>query len=198
MRFLLFFVLFFMPLAANALEIKGLQSEIFENGEHVSMRLSGRADFDIYPSEDPPPRIIVELDKARWAKPGLPKNYQGVIISRVRFVKNKGLVVFDLAGNARLDNVRLVHKKGYYVLQFDLLAKIKRQKAETAPKPSVASNSVKAHSSHRNNKPVIIIDAGHGGQDPGTEGYSGSHEKNLTLSYAKALKEALEDTGNYK
>lgn len=35
---------------------------------------------------------------------------------------------------------------------------------------------------------IIAIDAGHGGEDPGSIGYSGSFEKHVTLSIAKRLK----------
>ena len=41
---------------------------------------------------------------------------------------------------------------------------------------------------------VIAIDAGHGGEDPGAQGYSGTHEKNVTLAIARKLKEQLDDT----
>ncbi len=47
-------------------------------------------------------------------------------------------------------------------------------------------------------KPRIIIDAGHGGKDPGAIGRNGTKEKILTLLYAKSLKEALDNTGKYK
>lgn len=47
-------------------------------------------------------------------------------------------------------------------------------------------------------KPLIAIDAGHGGHDPGTTGYHGSQEKKITLAYAYALKKSLEDTGRYR
>ena len=47
-------------------------------------------------------------------------------------------------------------------------------------------------------KPLIIIDPGHGGQDPGATGRSGSYEKFLTLDYAKSLGKALESTGKYR
>jgi len=47
-------------------------------------------------------------------------------------------------------------------------------------------------------KPRIIIDAGHGGKDPGTIGLRGTKEKIITLTYAKSLKEALDRTGRYK
>lgn len=44
---------------------------------------------------------------------------------------------------------------------------------------------------------VVIVDAGHGGHDPGAIS-SNVREKNLTLAMAKALKTELENTGRYK
>ncbi|HMR31844.1 MAG TPA: N-acetylmuramoyl-L-alanine amidase [Geminicoccaceae bacterium] len=45
---------------------------------------------------------------------------------------------------------------------------------------------------------VIVIDAGHGGSDPGAIGVNGSYEKTLTLAMAKELRRALEATGRYR
>jgi len=39
---------------------------------------------------------------------------------------------------------------------------------------------------------LIAIDAGHGGEDPGAIGYRGSHEKKITLSIAKQLKQIVD------
>lgn len=50
----------------------------------------------------------------------------------------------------------------------------------------------------REGKPVIVIDAGHGGIDPGAIGRSGIHEKDVTYKFASALKGRLEKTGKYK
>jgi N-acetylmuramoyl-L-alanine amidase len=47
-------------------------------------------------------------------------------------------------------------------------------------------------------KPLIVIDAGHGGQDPGAIGRQGTLEKIITLNYAGALREALLKTGRYR
>lgn len=51
---------------------------------------------------------------------------------------------------------------------------------------------------HQNIKPIIVVDAGHGGVDPGTIGKGGVYEKRITLAVAKRLKTALEKTGHYK
>jgi N-acetylmuramoyl-L-alanine amidase len=59
----------------------------------------------------------------------------------------------------------------------------------TQPKPEVAS--VKA-------KPVIILDPGHGGIDPGTASTSGITEKEVVLAFAKTLRQKLEAKGDYQ
>ena len=42
-------------------------------------------------------------------------------------------------------------------------------------------------------KIVIAVDAGHGGEDSGARGASGSFEKNITLSIARKLKKVIDD-----
>jgi N-acetylmuramoyl-L-alanine amidase len=45
---------------------------------------------------------------------------------------------------------------------------------------------------------VIVIDAGHGGVDPGAPSVAGYHEKEVTLAAARMLGRVLEQTGRYK
>jgi N-acetylmuramoyl-L-alanine amidase len=47
-------------------------------------------------------------------------------------------------------------------------------------------------------KPVVVLDPGHGGKDPGAIGASGTYEKNVTLEMGRQLRQALEATGRYK
>jgi N-acetylmuramoyl-L-alanine amidase len=47
-------------------------------------------------------------------------------------------------------------------------------------------------------RPVIIIDPGHGGADPGAIGSGGTMEKNVTLATALHLRKTLMSTGRYQ
>ena len=47
-------------------------------------------------------------------------------------------------------------------------------------------------------KPLIAIDAGHGGIDPGTKGASGVFEKDIVLGYAEALEKEILKGGKYR
>lgn len=47
-------------------------------------------------------------------------------------------------------------------------------------------------------KPLIVLDPGHGGADPGAISQTGRYEKHLTLQMAKETKKALEKTGKYR
>lgn len=47
-------------------------------------------------------------------------------------------------------------------------------------------------------KPLIVIDAGHGGADPGAIGKNQVFEKKVTLAAALELKKQLEQTGRYR
>ena len=69
--------------------------------------------------------------------------------------------------------------------------------APTPARTPAVANTRPTTPSVRPDKPLIAIDAGHGGRDPGARG-ADNNESAITLAAAQALKAELERTGRYR
>ncbi len=78
------------------------------------------------------------------------------------------------------------------------------QSTPPAPQPApqqaiqVPTPSMESVTKAKDGVPVIVIDPGHGGVDPGATGVSGTYEKHITLAMARELKTMLERNGRYR
>lgn len=109
-------------------------------------------------------------------------------------------VHLDLAKTAEIER-RFLLPPGdgvrHYRYVIDLKAKSGAAPAVAAPAPRNAPAPAPRRAAPRNERPLIVIDAGHGGHDPGTRGANAT-ERQVTLPAAQALKAELERLGRYR
>ena len=75
----------------------------------------------------------------------------------------------------------------------------KKEKPARNEKPDKPEKKYsKQSATSTSDKPLIVIDPGHGGVDPGTEGPDGTYEKDVVLAYARELRSRLLQTGQYR
>jgi hypothetical protein len=127
-----------------------------------------------------PNRVVIDIDRIPSTSLSLPKNYAGKLIKSIRFGQfdpATSRIVLDLAGPATLTKSESPDAA---------FAVLLTPSGPSTPTPAIED------------KPLIVIDAGHGGQDPGALGLHKTHEKDITLSYARHLRKALLATGRYR
>ncbi len=144
---------------------------------------------------DNPNRLVIDVKNAKMDnKPKIAKNK---LVEEVRLgnLDNNGKrIVFVLKGNVNIKKKFLLEPSSSqknWRLVLDL--------ATSGVANSVKSNTV--NSSNNNvsvvkRKKIVVLDAGHGGKDPGAIGRSfKTYEKNITLSMVKEIKSVLEKKG---
>jgi N-acetylmuramoyl-L-alanine amidase len=183
-----------------------------EHPEHTRfvLELSESVDYRLFTLADPY-RIIVELPDIEWRLPktagikgaGLVKSYRYGL-----FGKKRSRVVLDLFKPVRIKAQFLLPpedgKPARLVL--DLVPSTPEDfivssgwPADTAPEQPKAAETVKdsAPVNTRDGRFVVVLDAGHGGVDPGATGVNGAHEKDIALDMVKAVRDELKKRGSY-
>ena len=148
-----------------------------------------------------PERIVVDLSRTRPTG-SMPSMNSGGVVSALRsgWTPQHALrVVLELSAPMQLHQQTL--RSGDWQLRLALNAATSVATARVANAPVVSApvtsapvtsapvTSIRAaHAPGAGERPIVIaVDAGHGGDDPGASGQSGTHEKDVTLAIARAL-----------
>lgn len=170
--------------------------------------LSKKVDVHVFALGNPY-RVIVDAADVSFQMPsGLGKERRG-LVSAYRyglFAPGKSRIVIDINNPFLVDRFFVIEARDDQParLVIDLvptneatflanLREAKKKRAESGPAPSSQPPVRTAHA-----KPIIVIDPGHGGVDPGTSSVSGVTEKEVVLKFAERLRQKLAATGRYE
>ncbi len=138
-------------------------------------------------------RVVVSLAGVSPANRGLTGAGTGLVRGwRVTGAGAASRVELDLATSAEIER-RFLLPPGDGIAHFRYVIDLKA----TGRAPTAPARTPPPRVERPAERPLIFIDAGHGGRDPGASG-TGSRESAVTLAAALALKQELERTGRYR
>lgn len=215
----------FLSYEILAAESKFLVKKIHFTGKNkIEVSLSTKSlkpdEFKVFTLTNPN-RLVIDISNATFEKPDykplLPFFVSGF---RSKLDQTSLRLVFDLTQKISLQKIWFDKESGKIIgeisgikIDDEIEAKVEEFDVQTTKIVNADGSAkyiikkttfVKAPETKplaviRKKIPVIVIDAGHGGKDPGTIGeFARTKEKNLTLSYAKELAKQLANSRRYK
>jgi N-acetylmuramoyl-L-alanine amidase len=161
-----------------------------------------------------PYRVVIEIPQVNFQLPPNTGEHGRGIIKAFRWglvMAGQSRIVVDLASPVRVKKAFVLDRADGQPARMVLdLVAVDRETfmrataidnhLPRAPPPSQAGESA-----HRDReepatdpRPLVVLDPGHGGIDPGTRAPSGELEKDIVLEFAAALRAKLEATGKYR
>lgn len=174
----------------------------------VVLDLSAAVEFQIFALADPY-RIVVDLPEINWRVPSAAARRKGGLIAGLRYGHYRpgnARVVLDLRAPALIDKAFIIpSSEGYGPRLVIDIKRASRQAfmdslkppTEQSEGPGETPEPAKRQRQPRQ-KPLVMIDPGHGGIDPGAIGISGVFEKRVTLDMARQVRKAIVALGRQR
>ncbi len=153
-----------------------------------------------------PDRLIIDLPEVAFHLPPDSGRQRAGVISSFRyglFAPGRSRVVMDLAQPATVSGMTVDANApgGTALLTIELTRTerddFRRVAADSAAK-AAQTTAAEPAAAPKDARPVVVIDPGHGGIDPGANSSNGVFEKDLVLSFAQKLQKKLEESGRYR
>lgn len=172
--------------------------------------LTGEVGFAVFPLSEPH-RIVIDLPQLQFAFPSHSGREGRGLVSSWRYgllAVGKSRIVIDLAHAAAVDKAFVLPPVDAQParLVLDLVAvdeaafvaEAARARDTRTATLDGANAPVLGSVREGRVRPLIVVDAGHGGIDTGAVGVKGTLEKQITLDFASLLKRKLESTGLFE
>jgi N-acetylmuramoyl-L-alanine amidase len=169
----------------------------------VTIRLDRNISYRLFALAQPSPRLVLDMPKVNFAvgngQAGSVKGGGGV--NSFRFAQKsetESRVVIDLKSPMRVQKQEIVGVLGGRALRLELVPTSAAVFANAPPPPKTVATAsslpvpAPVRQGQNGRRFVVVIDAGHGGKDPGAAGLNGTLlEKNVTLASALTLRDYL-------
>ncbi len=155
-----------------------------------------------------PNRVVIEMPEVLWRPASTPAPSGQGTIRNYRFGlfrKDNSRLVLELNRPVKVENSELLPPRdgAGFRLVLDLspvtMAEFSAQSGWPQPADfKTAGVRIEKAGAVRDAHPLIVLDPGHGGMDPGTHSESGLVEKDIALSVARRLRDRLLLLGRYR
>ncbi|HEX8664950.1 MAG TPA: N-acetylmuramoyl-L-alanine amidase [Beijerinckiaceae bacterium] len=157
-----------------------------------------------------PDRVVVELPRVNFQLPPEAGRRREGLVASFRyglFAAGRSRVVIDLAQPALVTRVEAATRAsdGAALLTVELtrtdretFRRAARPEAPAALAAAAADPEATGSVASADKRPLVVLDAGHGGIDPGAVASTGAFEKDIVFSFVERLRERLEATGRYR
>ena len=210
-------VTFLSVAVQNADAAKISQMRIGQGIGNVRIVFDADSEFDykVFTLNDPK-RLVIDVKDIDVSQNVADNKDENVFVKNVRIGSVNGekiRIVFDLSKPVFIKKIMMLPPQSQFNWRFaidleasserDFIARVGEKYAQSSQQYNGKESSVVVQKQEQktlqNSAPkIIVIDAGHGGIDPGAIGYNGTYEKNITLAMAKELKESLDKNKKYK
>lgn len=194
------FLLFWMVSAGAEPEKSPAFINLSADSEKIQLLFDKAVNYKLFALRNPE-RLVIDFDNARYALIDTPDFGRTPVIAFRYGIQpgNKLRVVFDLKKSIPIDTSISEGKNYQLVIQLPSALVLAADRAKNNnPENNNTDEMGEFIKTVSARKFTVVIDAGHGGHDPGSVGPNKIYEKNITLSIAKELQNLINAQPNMK